>query len=167
MLNIENIEKLSHLSFAIRNFLKLYPWKNCKPKNSTNLKKKISECNVAIVSSAGLINKLNHLPFDQSIKFGDTSFRVINSNVEKNDLKEYHRSDTFDHSNIKSDPFSVLPIPHLFDLVKEGFIKSVNDRHISLMGSIISPSKLINKSIPKIIEIFSEDKVDIAIFIPV
>ena len=35
------------------------------------------------------------------------------------------------------------------------------------MGSIISPSKLINESIPKIIEIFNEDKVDIAIFIPV
>ena len=92
---------------------------------------------------------------------------IINPSTKKNDLKEYHRSDTFDHSNIKSDPFSVLPIPHLLDLVKEGFIKSVNKRHISLMGSIISPSKLINESIPKIIEIFNEDKVDIAIFIPV
>jgi len=167
MLNIEKIKKLSHLSFTIKKFLKFYPWKNCSPKNSIILEKKLNECNVAIVSSAGLINNVNHLPFDHSIKFGDTSFRVINPNVEKNDLKEYHRSDTFDHSNIKSDPFSVLPIPHLFDLVKEGFIKSVSSRHISLMGSIISPSKLINESIPKIIEIFNEDKVDIAIFIPV
>ena len=83
MLNIENIVKVSHLSFAIRNFLKLYPWKNCSPKKFYNFKKKLSECNVAIVSSAGLINKLNHLPFDHSIKFGDTSFRVINSNVKK------------------------------------------------------------------------------------
>ena len=40
MLSIENIEKLSHLSFAIRKFLKLYPWKNCSPENSSILKKK-------------------------------------------------------------------------------------------------------------------------------
>ena len=34
MLKINTIEKLSHLSFDIKTFLKLYPWKNCKPSKS-------------------------------------------------------------------------------------------------------------------------------------
>ena len=68
---------------------------------------------------------------------------------------------------IKNDPFSALPIPHLVDLCEEGFIGAVNSRHISLMGSTINTGKLINKTIPEIINIFHMDKVDIAIFIPV
>ena len=36
---------------------------------------------------------------------GDTSFRLIPSDVNFDELEEHHRSDTFDHSGIKSNPF--------------------------------------------------------------
>ena len=167
MLNINKIKKLSHLPFDIKKFLQFYPWRDCSPKNSIDLNKKLSECRVAIVSSAGLIVENEQEPFDSKIEMGDASFRVIPSNINSDDLGEYHRSNTFDHSGIKSNPFSAMPIPHLLDLVQEGFIGSINKRHLSLMGSIISPSKLIKETIPEIIDIFKSDKVDIAIFIPV
>ena len=150
MLNINKIKKLSHLSFKVKKFLQFYPWKNCSPINSINLSKKINECRVAIVSTAGLILHKKHKPYDSKIKFGDTSFRIIPSNINSKDLREYQHSDGFDHSGINADPFSAMPIPHLSNLMKEGFIGSVNKRHISLMGATINTRKLINETISSI-----------------
>tara|TARA_B110000438_G_scaffold275187_1_gene295955 strand:+ start:261 stop:764 length:504 start_codon:yes stop_codon:yes gene_type:complete len=167
MLSVDKIKKISHLSLDVKNFLRLYPWKNCMPASYSKLYKNINECKVAIVSSAGLVIKNNHEPFNSKIKMGDSSFRIIPSNTASKNLIECHKSKTFDHSGIKNNPFSAMPIPHLLDLAENGFIGSVNKRHISLMGSIINPSKLIKETIPQIIDIFKQDKVDIVIFIPV
>ncbi|MAV59171.1 MAG: hypothetical protein CMG07_04375 [Candidatus Marinimicrobia bacterium] len=167
MIKINKSKKLSHLSFKIKKFLQFYPWKDCTPSQFKNLDKKLSECNVAIVSSAGFVIKNKQKPFDINDKFGDSSYRVIPSNINSNELEEYQKSNSFDHSGIKSDPFSALPISHLYDLCKDGLIGSVNSRHISLMGANINTSKLIKKSVPEIVQIFKEDKVDIILFIPV
>ena len=167
MIKINKSKKISHLSFKIKKFLQFYPWKDCAPNQFKSLDKKISDCNVAIVSSAGFVIKNKHKPFDINDKFGDSTYRVIPSNINSNELEEYQKSNSFDHSGIKTDPFSALPIPHLVDLYNKGFIGSVNPRHISLMGANINTSKLIKKSIPDIVQIFKEDKVDIVLFIPV
>ena len=55
MLSINKIAKLSHVSYEVKKFLQFYPWKNCKPSFSYQLKKQLNECKVAIVSSAGFI----------------------------------------------------------------------------------------------------------------
>jgi D-proline reductase (dithiol) PrdB len=122
---------------------------------------------VAIVSSAGLIVKNEQQPFDSSIKMGDSSFRIIPSNVDCDNLEEHHRSDTFNHTGIQTNPFSVMPIPHLLDLFKEKFIGAVNNRHVSLMGSNVGPKQVVKKTIPELVTLFKEDNVDIVIFIPV
>ena len=54
MLDVFKIPKLSHLSTKNKTALSLYPWKNCKPDFYNQLQKPLTECNVAIVSSAGL-----------------------------------------------------------------------------------------------------------------
>ncbi|MDC1050713.1 glycine/sarcosine/betaine reductase selenoprotein B family protein [Candidatus Marinimicrobia bacterium] len=167
MLSVKKNKKLNYLPFTTRKFLQFYSWKNCLPTNSINLNKKIKDCKVAIVSSAGLIVKNEQQPFDSSIKMGDSSFRIIPSNVDCDNLEEHHRSDTFNHTGIQTNPFSVMPIPHLLDLCKERFIGSVNNRHVSLMGSIVDPKQLVKKTIPEIVTLFKEDNVDIVIFIPV
>ena len=167
MLNVDKINKLSHLAFSTKKFLQFYKWDNCSPNRSINLNKSLNKCKIAIVSSAGLIIREMQKPFDSKIKRGDSSFRIIPSNINANDLEEHHRSKAFNHSGIKTYPFSVMPIPHLIDLQKEGLIGLVNDRHISLMGSIISTKKLKTHTIPRIIEIFKNDKIDIVIFIPI
>ena len=167
MLYVNRIKKLSGLSFSTKKFIQFYNWKNCAPSISVPLKKDLSECRVAIVSSAGLIVKDKQEPFDSGLKMGDSSYRIIPSNISSNNLEEYHRSDTFDHSGVVDNPFSVFPIPHLIDLAKEGFIGSVSDKHISLMGSIINPSQLIKQTIPEIFSILKDEQVDLVIFIPV
>ena len=167
MSRVENLKKLSHFSFAVNKFLKYYPWIVCNPNQSKKLDKKISDCKVAIVSSAGLVVDDEHEPFDNNIKFGDWSYRVISKDVDSSKLKEYHTSNSFDHSGIKKNPFSALPITHLKELEKQGYIGSVSERHISLMGSNINKKKLLKHSVPKIIDIFKNDNVDIVIFVPV
>ena len=167
MLSVKKIKKISHLSFSTKKFLQFYNWKNCYPSKSIKLNKALSQSKVAIVSSAGLVIKDEQEPFNQNIKMGDSSFRVIPSSITPSRLEEHHISDTFDHSGIHSNPFTGMPINHLLNLEKKGFVGSVSNKHISLMGSIINPSNLINDTIPKIISIFKNENIDIAIFIPV
>ena len=167
MLDVNKIEKFSNLGFGTRKFLQLYRWKNCKPNKLAKLNKQLNQSNVAIISSAGLIDKTNHNPFDHKIKLGDTSFRIIKSDIQENDLEENHRSNSFNHDGIKSSPFTVLPINHLKELENQKFIGRTNHRHFSLMGSILNPYKLVSNTIPEIIKILKKDKVDIVILIPV
>ena len=167
MLNVNHIDKISHLSFSIKKFLQFYKWKDCFPIKSIEFKKKLRDSKVAIISSAGLVVNNIQEPFNSDIKMGDPSFRIIPSDINPNNLTEYHRSDTFNHSGIKSNPFTALPINHLLKLEKEGFIGSVSSCHISVMGSIINPLNLINDSIPKILSILKTENIDIAILIPI
>jgi D-proline reductase (dithiol) PrdB len=167
MFDAFNTEKLKHISLKDKTGLSIYPWRNCKPSRKVEITKPLSDCNIAIVSSAGLYIKDTQPKFDEKIKGGDYSFREIPMEVSLNNLKDSHRSTTFDHSGLISNPETGMPIPQLFELKKEGIIKKVNHRHISLMGSILAPGRLIKNTIPKIIEILKEDKVDIALMIPV
>ena len=134
---------------------------------SYQLKNQLNECKVAIVSSAGFIVNKKLKPFDTNIKFGDASYRIIPHNIKSYYLREYQKSNEFDHAGIVNDPFSAIPLPHLIDLANEGIIGSVSERHISLMGATINTSKLLKKTIPEIVNIFKTDEVDIALFIPV
>ena len=81
MLYVNRIKKLSDLSFSTKKFIQFYNWKNCAPSISVPLKKDLSECRVAIVSSAGLIVKDKQEPFDSDLKMGDSSYRIIPSNI--------------------------------------------------------------------------------------
>ena len=52
-------------------------------------------------------------------------------------------------------------------MTEAGRIGSLNHRHISIMGSITAPGRLIKKKIPQVIPQLVSDGVDIAILIPV
>ena len=166
MINLSKNKKISKLSFTTKKFLQFYNWRNCSPSKSVNFSKKLSNSKVAIISSAGLVIRESQKPFNSGIKMGDSSFRTIPSSIKVEELEEHHKSNTFDHTGVQSNPFSVMPINHLKSLDKEGFIGSLSNQHISVMGSIVDPSKLIKNTIPKIISILKKDNVDIALLIP-
>ena len=108
MLNVFNIEKLSHISLKNKLGLKIYPWKKVKNISSPELSKPLCECKIAIITTAGFSILEKQQPFDKNIKGGDWSFREIPVDVHANQLIENHRSDTFDHSGIEKNPFSSL-----------------------------------------------------------
>jgi D-proline reductase (dithiol) PrdB len=157
---------LSEFPLRYKLFLKAYQWRRIKPVPWTPLRKPIHECKTALVSSAGFV-KPEQKPFDDTIRGGDTSFRDIPSDADVSELIESHRSDVFDHSGMRQDPNLAFPIDRMAELNRAGKIDSVNHRHLSFMGSITAPGRLIKRTAPEAVQRLVKDKVDIAILVPV
>jgi hypothetical protein len=52
-------------------------------------------------------------------------------------------------------------------MAASGEIAEVAPRHVSLMGSITAPGRLIKRTIPLVVDILAADRVDIALLVPV
>jgi len=121
---------------------------------------------LVLVSSAGIVTS-HQKPFDSTIRGGDPSIREIRSDIDVSTLIETHRSDAFDHSGIQQDPNLAFPLERLRELLEDGRIGFLNHRHLSIMGSITAPGRLIKKTIPQVVPKLVEDNVDVALLIPV
>lgn len=157
---------LSEFPLKYKLFLKGYPWRRIDPVPWTPLKKPLKNCRAAVVSSAGLVGP-DQEPFDNSTLGGDCSFREIRFDTELSALIDTHRSDLYDHSGLRRDPNLVLPLVRLGELVDTGRIGSVNQRHLSFMGSITAPGRLRKRTAPSAVRKLVEDGVDIALLLPV
>ena len=157
---------LSELPFKYRLFLKTYRWRRIEPVPWTPLKKPLRDCRLVLVSSAGIVAS-DQKPFDKTIRGGDPSIRVIPVDVAASTLIETHRSKAFDHRGIRQDLNLAFPVDRLRELTEGGRIGSLNHRHLSLMGSVTAPGRLIKKTIPLVVPRLLLDKVDIALLIPV
>jgi D-proline reductase (dithiol) PrdB len=157
---------VSEFSIAVRTLLKLYPWRQIDPIPWAPLRKPLAEANVALVTTAGLV-LADQEPFDDHIKGGDSSFRVIPGDADISTLIDTHRSETFDHSGIQSDPNLAFPLDRLHELARDGRIGRVNDRHLSFMGSITAPGRLIRDTAPAAAQLLVEDHVDVVLLVPV
>jgi D-proline reductase (dithiol) PrdB len=157
---------VSEFSFVVRAFLKTYPCRRIDPIPWTPLRKPLAEANVAIVTTAGLVMP-DQEPFDDDVNGGDSSFRVIPADAKVADLIDTHRSETFDHSGIRQDPNLAFPLDRLHDLARDKRIGAVNRRHLSFMGSITAPGRLMRDSAPAAAELLVKDGVDVALLVPV
>ncbi len=158
--------RLSELSFPLRTFLRAYRWKRLDPVPAARLARPLEESRVALVSSAGLVVP-DDLPFDQDVKGGDWSHRLISGDVNVGSLEEHHRSDSFDHSGLEADRNLALPLERLRELAERGEIGDVAPRHASLMGSVTAPGRLRRKTAPAVAELLAADGVDVALLVPV
>jgi D-proline reductase (dithiol) PrdB len=161
-----NMGDLSEFTFKYRLFLKTYQWRRIDPVPWTPLKKSVKNCKVALVSTAGLVTP-DQEPFDETIRGGDTSFREIPADVDLNTLIDTHRSRVFDHAGLSQDPNLAFPLERLRELLKSGHIGSLNVRHLSCMGSITAPGRLIKRTAPEAARRLVADRVDSAILRPV
>ena len=156
----------SEFSLTIRLFLKTYQWRRIDPVPWTPLRKPLSQCRLALVSSAGFVLP-DQPPFDESLRGGDTSFREIPADAEARTLVDTHRSESFDHSGLQKDPNVAFPLDRVRELAAAGRIGSVNHRHLSCMGSITAPGRLIQETAPPAVRKLVEDGVDVALLTPV
>ena len=157
---------LGDLPLWLRAALKLYPWRRIDPVPQATLQKPIAASRVALVTTAGLVAP-GQPPFDESIRGGDVSFRVIARDVPVASLEEHHRSNSFDHTGIASDRNLALPLDRLRELAEGGAIGEVAPRHLSFMGSITAPGRLVRDTAPEAAAILVEDRVDVALLLPV
>ena len=154
------------LSLSLRAFLLAYRWRRIDPVPVAGLEKDLNECRVALVTSAGFVVPGDE-PFSDAIRGGDWSYRVIPGDSEVQTLEEHHRSGSFSHVGIEADRNLGLPLDRLRELAAAGTIAEVAPRHISLMGSITAPGRLLKQTLPAVAEMLVEDHVDVALMVPV
>jgi hypothetical protein len=160
------VVRIKDLKLSLRLFARTYPWRRVDPIPRATLKCTVHEARVALVSSAGL-SAPGDPPFDETVRGGDFSHRVIAADADVQSLVEHHRSDAFDHSGVEADRNIAMPLERLRELESDGEIGGVAPRHISLMGSITAPGRLVKHTLPVVADLLVEDRVDVALLVPV
>ena len=158
--------ELKEFPLKYRLFLKIYPWRRSGSVPWAPLQKPLKDSRLVLLSTAGLILP-DQEPFDKSIRGGDCSFREIQSDVDVSTLIDTHRSNLFDHFGVRQDPNLTFPIDRVRELEKKGRIGSVNRRHLSFMGSITAPRRLVKNTLPEVANLLKSDAVDVALLVPV
>jgi D-proline reductase (dithiol) PrdB len=157
---------LSEFPLKVRLFLKAYRWRRIDPVPWAPLSKPLSECRIALVSSAGFVTS-DQESFDETRRGGDPSFREVPSDVDLATLRDTHRSESFDHSGMRTDPNLALPVDRLRELARAGRIGRVNRRHLSFMGSLTATGVFVRDTAPAAARLLVEDGVDVALLVPV
>jgi len=158
--------RLHDLSLSLRTALKLYRWRHLGARAWARLARPLSECRVAICSTAGLVAP-GQPPFDASVKGGDFSYRVIGGDTAVASLIDTHRSASYDHAGIERDANLAFPLDRLRELAAAGTIGALAPRHLSFMGSITAPNRLVRRSAPEAAELLVADQVEVALLVPV
>lgn len=164
----QKMATLDELKLAHRLFMRGYPFGRFAVADAprAGLRRPLAESRFALVTTGGL-RCADDVPFDHSIRSGDASFREIPGDVRVADLVEDHKSTAFDHSGIAADRNLALPLDRFRELVGEGRIGSLGERHFSFMGSIIEPARLIGETAPAVASKLAEDAVDAVFLTPV
>lgn len=158
--------RLDELALKDRIFVRTYRWRRVDPVPWTPLAKPLAQCRLALVSSAALVLP-GQEPFDEGVRGGDFSFREIPADADVDSLVESHRSQSFDHAGLARDANVAFPLDRVRELAAAGRIGSVNRRHLSFMGSITAPGRLVRQTAPEAARLLVADQVDVALLVPV
>jgi D-proline reductase (dithiol) PrdB len=157
--------ELSELPLWMQAFMKAYPYRKSQWTTAATAPP-LARARVALVTTAGLHAK-DQPTFDASIKSGDCSYRVIPGDIDVQELVVAHKSNAFDHSGIEQDKNLCFPLDTFRELAAEKVIGELNARHLSFMGSITAPGRLIKETAPEAAALLKSDRVDIAFLTPV
>ncbi|HET6304088.1 MAG TPA: glycine/sarcosine/betaine reductase selenoprotein B family protein [Myxococcota bacterium] len=158
--------EIEEFPLAVRLLLRAYPWRRVDPVPWAPLQRPLAACRLALVSSAAFVAP-GQPPFDDDLRGGDPSFREIPADVDLATLRETHRSESFDHSGLARDPNLGFPLERLRELVRAGRIGSLAPRHLSFMGSILAPGRLVKRTAPEAARRLVADGVEAALLVPV
>lgn len=134
----------------------------------TPLRKPLSECTVAMLSSAGVALK-NDTPFDQEGErknpwWGDPSYRILPKNATEEDVRLYHMH--IDPSYAAQDLNCLFPLQRLQEMETSGRIGRMSPRNYSMMGYLLNPEQLLNETVPAMIRDLKEDLADVVVLVP-
>ncbi len=132
-------------------------------------RKSLAECAVALISSGGVVLKTDP-PFDQEGErrnpwWGDPSYRILPKTATEKDVCVCHLH--IDPRFAMQDLNCIFPLQRLLELESEHVIGYSAPRHYSFMGYTLQPRVLIEESTPAIIQHLQQDRVDVALLIPV
>ena len=121
------------------------------------LSKSLSSAKIGLVTTGGLYVE-GQEPFER----GDTSYRLIPSDVRKEDIRIRHRG--YDNGPANKDINCVYPLDRFKEMEDEGVIGELSATGYSFMGLINDTETLINERAPEVARALKEDGVD-AVFL--
>lgn len=101
-----------------------------------NAARKLADCKVALVSSAGLMRRA-----DSNVRANAADYRSFGDDTADRELLINHVSVNFDRSAFAEDVNSVFPRQLLKTLARDGAIGAASDEHYSFMGAT-APQKM-------------------------
>lgn len=156
---------LSDLSLKNRLFMATYRYRTVDPIPFARPGRPLREARVALVTTGGVYAP-GQEPFDEEMKGGDFSFRVIPKDIDVATLGIAHKSDAFDQTGFLADRNLGFPLDRLREMEEEGTIGGLAPRALSFMGSISAPGRLVKETAPEAAALLAADGVDVALLVP-
>lgn len=120
--------------------------------------KDLASATVALVCATGVFLE-DQEPFPVEDP-GDTTYRIIPGDAEPSAMKIVHGH--YDHSEADGDPNIVFPLATLRELVADGFIGAVNDKHYSY-GFTTKLKELYETTFPEIADKIERSKAKLVV----
>jgi D-proline reductase (dithiol) PrdB len=131
----------------------------------TPLRKPLSACRVALVTTAG-VHLRTQPPFDMQNPLGDPSFRDIPATASPELLAITH--DYYDHRDADQDVNIVFPIERLQELAARGDVGAVAPIHLGFMGHVDGDliPMLQQQTAPAAAALLARHQVDVTLLFP-
>jgi D-proline reductase (dithiol) PrdB len=157
--------EMSDLPLWEQVFMKAYPYRQARWSRAAPVVLP-AKARVALITTAA-VHLPDQPPFDESIRGGDFTYRWIPGDVDVRSLAMSHRSRSFDRAGLLRDRNLGFPLDRFRELVAERIVGSLNERHLSFMGSITAPGRLLRDTAPQATEALRKDGVNLALLVPV
>lgn len=135
----------------------------------TSLAKPLSQCSIALVSSAALALNSDR-PFDLQIErcdpwFSDPSYRVLPRDTRTGEVQicHLHINPAFAHQDLNC----VMPLERLAELVALAEVGDSAPSHYSYIGYTLRPERLLHETVPAMIAQMRQEHVDAVVLVPV
>ena len=124
----------------------------------------VSASRLMLISSAGGYLPGKQQPFDAANSLGDYTIRLFATSTPPDQLAFAH--DHYDHAAINQDRQVLVPLRHLKDLVAEGVIGELASSVVSFMGYQPDVGRVIEETIPAIVQAARAEQVNAALLVP-
>lgn len=124
----------------------------------------LSTSRLVLISSAGSYLAGSQEPFDAPNPLGDYTIRKYPSATPLGDLAIAH--DHYDHTAVDADRQVLIPLRHLEDMVSEGIIGELCDSAISFHGYQPDVTRLIDETIPQILQVANDEGAQASLLVP-
>lgn len=132
------INSFKFMSKTLAESLKVWPYVDTGGEDIpwTPLKKPVNSCTVALVSSGGFYHREDP-PFDLDRErreplWGDPGFREIPRGIAQEDIRAAHLH--YENSHALRDYNCMFPMSVLEEMLAEGEIGGITERHLAFMG---------------------------------
>lgn len=124
----------------------------------------LSQSRVLLITTAGVYYEGQQRPFDTQLPLGDYSIRLIPYTADPDKLVFGHPY--LNQKYVQEDHQVLLPMQHLYELSKEGFIGSLVPVVVSFSGFMPHAIRLVKELVPAILRVAKEYSAHAAMIVP-